>query len=106
MKQAESILKALKEAGDKGIHPTYIIVNLHIYQYNARIFELRELFGCTHKHSNSCSAKEHIINKTLDNGTTIFIYKNDEADNFERMKQYVEEYQSQEVVELDQQTLF
>lgn len=106
MKQAESILKALKEAGDKGIHPTYIIVNLHIYQYNARIFELRELFGCTHKNGNSCSAKEHIINKTLEDGTTIFVYRNYDVENSERMKKYMQEYQDEKVVELDQQTLF
>lgn len=85
--QAEKILKALKN-NRNGIHPTYIIETLHIFQYNARIFELRKQFGCECKRGNRCTAQEHIINKRLDNGTTLYRYvKSGEFVDWEGMRQ-------------------
>jgi hypothetical protein len=84
--QTIKILEALKDHPE-GLHPTYFIVDLHIYQYNARIHELREMFGCNCKNSNYCSAKEHIKNKDLNNGTTLFIYKKDPEIDWETKRQ-------------------
>ena len=77
MSQEQKILIALQK-NPNGLHPTYFIVDLHIYQYNARIFSIREQFGCIHKNNDICFATEHIINKTMPDGTTKFYYRKTE----------------------------
>jgi hypothetical protein len=89
--QAMRILRALKEAGSGGCHPKVFIMDLKIWQYNARIYDLREQFDCHCKHSSICFAKEHIKNKTLSNGTTKFFYVDDTEKLNQQMKQYQEE---------------
>lgn len=88
--QEDTILQALKNATE-GLHPTYLIQDLHVYQYNRAIHNLRTRFSCTHKNNNTiCFASEHIINKKLKNGTTIFLYKKDTTDKNEEHKAWVE----------------
>jgi hypothetical protein len=72
--QEHKILSALKNHPE-GLHPTFFIMDLKIFQYNARINGLREMFGCECKSGNRCSSEEHIINEKLKNGTTRFVYK-------------------------------
>ena len=93
--QALRMLKALKEAGANGLHPTYFIVDLHIYQYNARIYNLRAAFGCTCKNGGYCSAKEHIKNRDQKNGSTKFFYIDDNVYLNEAMKKYQDEVMKQ-----------
>lgn len=85
--QSQVILEALIEAGANGLHPTYFIADLHVYQYNARIHDLRESFDCNCKHNNSCISDQHIKNKTMPDGTTKYYYVDDrqkKADFFEQ----------------------
>jgi hypothetical protein len=85
--QAQKILQALKN-NRGGIHPTYIIETLHIFQYNARIHELRKQYGCECKNGYRCSAQEHIVNKRLPNDTTLFVYeKSGENVDWEALRQ-------------------
>lgn len=83
--QEDQILKALKE-NPGGLHPTYFIRDLFIYQYNARINGLRERFHCSCKNGHFCVATEHIVNKRLPNNTTVFIYKKTVGPDFEKMR--------------------
>lgn len=105
LSQTQKILEALKDAGREGLHPTYFIVNLHIYQYNARIYELREMFGCECKHSTTCSASEHIRNRDLHDGTTRFYYVNTKEQGKELMRDYARQYH-QEKENTPKDTLF
>lgn len=87
LSQADEILTALK-SHPEGLHPTYFIESLHIFQYSARIHELRTRFGCTHKNSNTvCFANEHLINKDLQNGTTLFIYNRKNIVDWKKMRE-------------------
>lgn len=92
--QEDKILKALKN-NPSGLHPTYFIQDLFVYQYNARINGLRERFGCTHKNGNNyCNATEHIVNTRLKNGTTLFTYENKKMKRESVvMTDYLKEYQ-------------
>ena len=74
-KQAQEVLDVIKLHGDLGVHPTTLIFEAKVTQPNARIYDIREAFGCIHRHSDFCTATEHIINKRLSNGTTVYIYK-------------------------------
>lgn len=81
LSQEDLILRSLKMAGRAGLHPTYFIETLHIFQYNARINGLRSKFGCSCKNGRKyCGAREHIINFELSNGTTVFEYRNYKAE--------------------------
>jgi hypothetical protein len=43
---------------------------------NARINGLRKRFGCSCKNNNTiCFATEHIINKRLEDNSTVFMYR-------------------------------
>jgi hypothetical protein len=84
--QEEKILKALKENPD-GLHPTYFIADLHIFQYSARINGLREQFNCSCKNGYTCVSTEHIINRRLPNGTTKFYYKKTAGPDWEALRQ-------------------
>ena len=65
----------------------FFIESLHIYQYSARIHELRTQFGCQCKNSNDmCFATEHIRNYDLPDGTTLFKYHVDNTQNWENMR--------------------
>lgn len=87
LSQTDRILQALKENPD-GLHPTYFIVTLHIYQYSARLHELRERFNCQCKNGYEfCNATEHIRNYDLKDGTTLFKYVVDNRINWEKMRQ-------------------
>lgn len=84
--QEQKILQALK-GHTGGLHPTYFISDLHIYQYNARINGIRKSFGCECKNGYRCTSREHIINKTLSDGTTLFFYKKTGDDvDWEKMR--------------------
>lgn len=84
--QEDQILTDLK-AYPQGLHPTHFIETLHIFQYNARLNGIRKRFGCSHKNGNTvCLATEHILNKRLDNGTTLFIYKQTEGVDWEKTR--------------------
>jgi len=72
--QEDLILDSLRDHPE-GLHPTYFIADLHIYQYSARINGLRKRFNCQCKNGFRCSANHHIINKRLPNGTTKFFYE-------------------------------
>lgn len=78
--QEEQILLELKKAGSIGLHPTFIIEVLHIFQYSARINGLRKRFNCECKNGVHCFSSEHIINRRLPNGTTKFFYENTAKD--------------------------
>lgn len=86
LSQSGEILKALKQHPG-GLHPMFFIESLHIYQYSARIHELRTQFGCQCKNSNDmCFATEHIRNYDLPDGTTLFKYHVDNTQNWENMR--------------------
>lgn len=74
-KQALKVLNVIKSHGEGGVHPTTLIFEAKATQPNARIKEIRDAFGCMHRHSDNCSSQEHIINKRLENGTTVYIYE-------------------------------
>lgn len=82
------ILVELKRAGIMGLHPTYIIESLHIFQYNARINGLRKRFGCECKNGVHCISEEHIINRRLPDKTTKFFYEKSDR-NWEGMRREV-----------------
>lgn len=84
--QEEQILTELKNAGLMGLHPTYFIESLHIFQYNARINGLRKRFNCECKNGLKCCSSEHIVNRRLPNGTTKFFYENTSV-NWEEVRQ-------------------
>lgn len=86
--QEETILMELKNAGLMGLHPTYLIESLHIFQYNARINGLRKRFGCECKNGVHCYAEEHIINRRLPDKTTKFFYEKT-AREWEKYRQEV-----------------
>lgn len=77
--QENDVLEAIKSAGTLGIHPTRLIEISHATQPNARINGIRDFFGCTCKHGSEipCTAKEHIRNKRLEDGTTKYFYVKD-----------------------------
>lgn len=83
--QEDQILLELKKAGSMGLHPTFIIEVLHIFQYSARINGLRKRFNCQCKNGVHCSSDEHIVNKRLPDGTTKFFYENNIID-WEKMR--------------------
>jgi len=83
--QEDQILEALK-INPGGLHPTYFIRDLFIYQYNARINGLRKRFGCECKNGNRCCASEHIINKRGPNKTTLFVYQKTGGPDWEKMR--------------------
>ena len=86
LSQEDKILTDLK-AYPQGLHPTHFIETLHIFQYNARINSLRTRFGCSHKNGNTvCVATEHIINKSMPNGTTLFFYRKTAGVDWEKMR--------------------
>lgn len=88
--QEQIILKAIQDHPE-GIHPTTLVTETAILQYNARINGLRSRFGCICKNGNSvCLASEHILNKRLPNGTTKFFYRRDEIETNDTFKAYVE----------------
>ncbi|HWY36195.1 MAG TPA: hypothetical protein VNX68_16235 [Nitrosopumilaceae archaeon] len=91
--QADKILQALRDAGKEGVHPTYFIADLHIFQYTARLHDVRKSIGCDCRHDKRCSNKQHIINKDLHNGTTKYYFVDDEVRLNESMKKYSDEYQ-------------
>lgn len=72
--QEEKMLIALKE-NPSGLHPTYFVVDLHVYQYGRAINTLRKGFNCECKNGFRCSAQEHIYNKRMGDGTTKFFYE-------------------------------
>jgi len=84
--QEEQILLELKKAGSIGLHPTFIIEVLHIFQYSARINGLRKRFNCECKNGVHCFSNEHIINRRLTNGTTKFFYEKTGTD-WEKVRQ-------------------
>ena len=72
-KQEDRILKLLQE--NEYMHPTAIVAQTNVLQYNARISGLRKRFGCICKNGNTtCPADEHIRNKRLGGGATVFKY--------------------------------
>lgn len=76
MKTQEDRILQLLQDNPEGLHPTTIVSETGVLQYNARINGLRQRFDCSHKNNNTiCFASEHIINKKLKNGTTIFMYE-------------------------------
>jgi hypothetical protein len=84
MSQEDRMLLALKQ-NPEGLHPTFFIVDLHVYQYNRAVNTLRTRFGCSHKNGNTvCLATEHIINKDMGNGTTLFFYRKTEGVDWEK----------------------
>ena len=75
MKSQEDTILSYLQDNPSGAHPTSIVSDTKILQYNARINGLRARFKCSHKNNNTiCFATEHIINKKVHNGT-IFVYK-------------------------------
>ena len=102
--QEEKILTALKECPD-GLHPTFFIQDLFIYQYLARINGLRKRFGCECKNGRDCMATEHIVNKRLTNGTTKFFYKKTAGPDWEGMRKEVVEKLHTEDAPQEQGTL-
>ena len=109
MSQENRILTALK-ACPQGLHSTHFIERLHIFQYNARINSLRTRFGCSHKNGNTvCLAVEHIINKRMENGTTLFFYrKTDKTEgiDWEKIRKETIEQRDKVVSSEQQSTLF
>lgn len=99
--QEEKMLIALKEASPNGLHPTYFVVDLHVYQYGRAINTLRKGFNCECKNGFRCSAQEHIYNKRMSDGTTCFFYeKSGSHVDWEKMrKDTVEKLKESEVVE-------
>ena len=83
--QEDRILVELKNAGSMGLHPTFIIEILHIFQYSARINGLRKRFNCECKNGVHCFSNEHIINERLKDGTTKFFYE-DASTNWEKVR--------------------
>ena len=73
--QEEMILRELKAAGTMGLHPTYFIRDLFVFQYNRAIHNIRKSLGCECKNGVHCMANEHIINRKLPDGTTKFFYE-------------------------------
>jgi hypothetical protein len=73
--QTQRLLNRLRDEGE--LHSWQIIQEMHILQYNARLYDAKELIGCVHgKHGNpNCTATEHIISDK-DNH---FIFKRDTA---------------------------
>lgn len=94
MTQPERILAALKAAGPEGLYPKYFIEDLHIYQYNSKIYNLRDMFGCECKWKSGCGAKEHIRARDMGNGTHKFYYVNTEEQLRSSMQKYAEEDKS------------
>lgn len=100
--QEDIILSALKR---ESMHPTTIVAETGILQYNARINGLRKRFGCIHKHgSNACPASEHIINTKLHNGTTLFTYRKDNKN--EEWNTYLAKKKQEKQDALSQVSLF
>lgn len=91
--QVNKILTELKAAGDSGLHPTYFIETLHIYQYGARISDLRVLMGCSCHHAHRCPGLQHIVNKTMPDGTTRFYYVDDNIQITKTLREAQEEFQ-------------
>lgn len=89
--QAKKVLEVIKKHGVVGVHPTTLIFEAGATQPNARIFDIREYFGCTHKHSDVCFATEHIINKRLPNGTTVYVYTQTKSVMEQYYKEHMEE---------------
>ena len=80
------ILEALKR-NPNGYHPTYFIADLHIYQYNRAIHNLRKMLNCECKNGYRCSAQEHIINKSMPDKTTKFFYeRNGQNTDWEKLR--------------------
>lgn len=86
--QEDRILTELKKAGSSGLHPTYIIETLHIFQYSARVNGLRKRFNCQCKNGVRCISDEHIVNRRMPGGTTKFFYENTTKD-WEKERQEV-----------------
>jgi hypothetical protein len=60
--QAIRVLSFIKN--NRGVAGYEIAGNCHAPQYNARISEIREYFGCTHGQTVSpCTSYEHVISK-------------------------------------------
>jgi len=78
--QEQLILSELKKAGSMGLHPTYLIESLHVFQYNRAVNSIRKWFGCECKNGVHCLAEEHIINRRLPDSTTKFFYEKDTKD--------------------------
>ena len=72
--QEQKILEMLK-AHPEGIHPSTLAFECKITQYNARVNGIRKLFNCECKNGYRCSSQEHIINRTMKDGTTRFFYE-------------------------------
>lgn len=96
--QEDRILDLLKRA-EMGVHPTTIVTETGVLQYNARINGLRTRFNCSHKHNNTiCFATEHIINlKNHRNGTSAFFYRKDVVDKNEEHKQWVKKKRAEKL---------
>lgn len=104
--QEDQILTALKR-NQGGLHPTHFIETLHIFQYNARINSLRTRFGCSHKNGNTvCLATEHIINKDMGNGTTLFFYRRTEGVDWKKMREETIEQRDRVTSSEQQSVLF
>lgn len=100
--QEEQILTELKKAGAMGLHPTYIIEVLHIFQYSARINGLRKRFNCECKNGVHCMSDEHIVNKRLGNGTTKFFYENTTKDWEKERQEVIKKRDETPVITSDQ----
>lgn len=73
MSQAQNIISRLRSQHE--LHSWQMTTEMFIQQYNARIYDAREIFGCKCKFGRNqyCQANEHIISDK-DNH---FIYLND-----------------------------
>ena len=98
--QENKILFALKQSPN-GLHPTYFIVDLHIYQYNRAINNLRKRFNCNCKNGKHCFSDEHIINKRLPDKTTKFFYESTKKD-WEKERQEAVKQMKEPVINSDQ----
>jgi len=83
--QEQLILSELKKAGSMGLHPTYLIESLHVFQYNRAINTIRKWFNCECKNGVHCISEEHIINRRLPDGTTKFFDEKSERE-WEKMR--------------------
>jgi hypothetical protein len=100
--QEDLILSELKRVGSDGLHPTYIIETLHIFQYNARVNGLRKRFNCNCKNGKHCFSDEHIINKRLPDKTTKFFYENTTKDWEKERQEAVKKMKEEPVISSDQ----